>query len=185
MTTTTAASANTAPLGLPGGGFRIIDPRDPVAIPLLQDLEREYDTRYRDVRVEGESAATEMNRYPAERFMAPEGAFILLLEDGAAVSGGAFMRFDERTAEFKRIWTHPDHRGRGLGKRVLAELEDQARALGYSQVFLTTGPRQPEAVALYRSAGYTHLFTPEEDAERQARGFGVHGFGKPLAEPAA
>jgi hypothetical protein len=40
---------------------------------------------------------------------------------------------------------------------VLAELERIAASQGYSRVYLTTGPRQPEAVALYASAGYTVL----------------------------
>lgn len=173
-----ARSPSPDSVALPRGEFRIVDPRDPIAAPLLHDLEREYDTRYGTVG--GDSASAEMNRYPAELFLAPVGAFVVLIDDDQVVAGGAFMRYDDRTAEFKRIWTRTDHRGRGLGKRVLVELEARARALGYSDVFLTTGPRQPEAVALYRSAGYTHLYTPEDDVQRGSRGFGVHGFGKPL-----
>ena len=171
-------SGSVQTVAAPAGQFRIVDPRDPIAAPLLADLEREYDTRYGVVG--GDSASTEMNRYPAERFLAPEGAFIVLVHDDSVVAGGAFMRFDARTAEFKRIWTRTDHRGRGLGKRVLTELERRAAELGYAEIFLTTGPRQPEAVALYRGTGYTHLHTPEDDAQRGTRGFGVHGFRKTL-----
>lgn len=154
---------------------RLVRPSDPLAAPLLADLEREYDTRY-GVEVFGEPAAVELNRYPEAAFVAPHGSFLLLLADGAAISGGAFMRFDERTAEFKRIWTRPDLRGRGLAKRVLAELEREASRLGYERVFLTTGPRQPEAVALYLATGYT----PQFDPARPAAEIGVHPFTKDL-----
>ena len=43
---------------------------------------------------------------------------------------------------------------------VLTELEQRAAARGYTRIHLTTGPRQPEAVALYLAAGYTPLFDP-------------------------
>ncbi|MEU4762123.1 GNAT family N-acetyltransferase [Actinosynnema sp. NPDC023794] len=61
-------------------------------------------------------------------------------------------------AELKRIWTHSRHRRRGLARRVLAELEREAVRFGYARLYLTTGPRQPEARALYLATGYTPLF---------------------------
>lgn len=148
---------------------------DPLGAPLLEDLEREYDERYGDVL--DQPARTEILRYPPEAFAAPTGAFILLLEGEKPISGGAFMRFDDTTAEFKRIWTHSDQRGRGLAGRVLAELEAEAARLGYTQVFLTTGPRQPEAVRLYLKNGYTPRFDPAVKAEE----IGIHRFTKDLA----
>ncbi|MGW9021598.1 GNAT family N-acetyltransferase [Leucobacter chromiiresistens] len=158
---------------------RIVHPDDALARPLLADLEREYDARY-GVEVFGEAAAVELNRYPVESFVAPTGAFLVLLLDGAPVSGGAFMRYDDRTAEFKRVWTRADLRGRGLARRVLSALEREAARLGYERVYLTTGPRQPEAVALYLRAGYAPLFDPRRDAAD----IGIHAFEKPLP-PAA
>ena len=38
------------------------------------------------------------------------------------------------------------------------------RDLGYPRLYLTTGPRQPEAVGLYLRAGYTPLFDPAAEA---------------------
>lgn len=82
---------------------------DPLARPLFDGLEQEYDSRYADVRRRiGGSAREELQRYPAQAFAAPVGAFVLLLRDGVAISGGAFMPHrDPDTAEFKRIWTLP------------------------------------------------------------------------------
>ena len=60
-----------------------------------------------------------------------------------------------RTAEYKRIWTSSAHRRRGLSRRVLAELETRAVDAGYERLYLTTGPRQPEAAALYLATGFT------------------------------
>jgi GNAT superfamily N-acetyltransferase len=130
---------------------------DPLARPLFDELAWEYGTRYADL-VRPEDTRNELERYPADAFAPPHGAFVLLLREGEAVAGGAFMRHaDPGTAEFKRIWTRRDQRRQGLARRVLTELEAQALRQGYTRVFLGTGPRQPEAVALYETGGYTLL----------------------------
>lgn len=75
-------------------------------------------------------------------------------------SARAFRRFDDTTAELKRIWTDSDHRQRGYAKALLGELEREIVARGYRRIYLTTGDRQPEAEALYLSTGYTRLAEP-------------------------
>jgi GNAT superfamily N-acetyltransferase len=135
-----------------------VHPDDPLTAPLFAELAVEYDTRYGDLFG---GASEELTRYPAEEFLPPDGELVLLLEDGAAVAGGAFRRHaDPGTAEVKRMWTAATHRRRGLARRVLAELESRAAAGGYRRMYLTTGPRQPEARDLYLAAGWTPLFDP-------------------------
>ncbi len=134
-----------------------VHPDDPLAAPLFAELAVEYDTRYGDLFG---GASEELTRYPAEAFLPPDGDFVLLLEDGVAVAGGAFMRHPSGAAEVKRMWTAAAHRRRGLARRVLALLEERAAAAGYARMYLTTGPRQPEARDLYLAAGWTPLFDP-------------------------
>ncbi len=128
---------------------------DPLAAPVLDDLRDRYVALY------GEGAHAEMSRYAAAEFAAPDGGFVLLVEDGAAVAAGAFRRRDASTAEVKRMWTRSDRRRRGLARRVLAELEDAAVRRGYSEVYLTTGSSQQDAAGLYVAAGYTPHFPLE------------------------
>jgi ribosomal protein S18 acetylase RimI-like enzyme len=40
---------------------------------------------------------------------------------------------------------------------VLIELEAEARRLGVRRLVLETGPRQPEALALYKGAGFAEI----------------------------
>lgn len=134
------------------------------AVPLIEALTIEYDTRYGNYFSEA-GAAEEMNKYPPEAFAPPHGNFLLLLRDGQTIGGGAFMRYDDVTAEFKRIWTHSDLRRQGLARKVLVELEAQAHLQGYKRVYLTTGFRQPEAKELYLRNGYTALFDVDADPE--------------------
>ena len=132
--------------------------------PLLDELAVEYSTRYGDF-FSAAGAQEELSRYPASEFEPPHGALLILQEGGETVAGGAFRRYDQETAEFKRIWTHSAHRRKGLARRVLVELERVAGQRGYSRVYLTTGPRQPEAKALYLATGYTPLFDLDADPE--------------------
>lgn len=145
---------------------------DPLARPLLDELTHEYRTRY-------EKPVDLSLEYPAEEFAPPEGAFLLLLADGSPVAGGAYRRYDARTAEFKRIWTHSAHRRRGLARRVLNALERDAAARGYTRAYLTTGPRQPEAKGLYLAAGYRPLF----DLSAAPESIGPLPFEKHLESP--
>ncbi len=55
------------------------------------------------------------------------------------------------------MWTHPHYRRRGLAVRVLDALEDGACEAGYVRLILETGPRQPEAEALYAARGYERI----------------------------
>jgi GNAT superfamily N-acetyltransferase len=159
--------------------FRYVHATDELARPLLTELEIEYDTRYGDFF--GERASTELNRYPAELFDASHGgAFVLLLRQGEPIAGGAFKRLDGETAELKRIWTSSNHRRQGLARRVVRELEAEAVRRGYSRIYLTTGPRQPEAKALYLAEGYRPLF----DTALPAEEVGIHPFEKTVGASA-
>ena len=145
--------------------FAWTTPDSPLAAPLVADLARDYDERYG--LNDGVPSSVELSRYPAQLFSESHGgAFLILHRGGRAVAGGAFMRADAATAELKRVWTHPEQRRRGLGRLVMAELEAGAARLGYADVVLTTGARQPEAVALYLSLGYRPLFDLDGDYEQ-------------------
>ncbi|TCO49466.1 SsuE family FMN reductase [Kribbella antiqua] len=136
-------------------------PEDPEAAPLLADLVVEYSTRYGLT-----NQNTQLTEVPASDFHAERGgAFVLLRHGGETVAGGAIRRYDDQTAEVKRMWTSHVHRRQGLGRRVLAELEAAAIDLGYRRLYLTTGPRQPEAAALYLAVGFEPQFDVDADPE--------------------
>src|SRR3954470_17287152 len=89
-----------------------------------------------------------------EELCPPGGTYVVVLEDGVAVAGGGVRGLGGGVAEIKRMFTVPDARGRGHGRRLLAALEEAARSLGYARVRLDTAAPMGAALALYRSAGY-------------------------------
>ncbi|KFF62556.1 acetyltransferase [Pectobacterium brasiliense] len=131
--------------------FIVTQPEDPIVAPIIDGLFAEYEQRYGDFFGERESD-------PPGIYQQPHGIFIALLRRGVPIATGAFKRYDSTTAEIKRVWTDSSLRRQGLAGKVMQELEQHARRLGYQHFFLTTGFRQPEAVNLYLSHGYTPQF---------------------------
>jgi putative acetyltransferase len=60
-----------------------------------------------------------------------------------------------RVFEVKRMLVRPQFRGRGIAKNVLSKIESIARERGAQKLVLMCGPRQPEALRLYETCGYS------------------------------
>ena len=71
------------------------------------------------------------------------------------VACGSFREHEKRIAEIKRMFVLPAFRGKGIGYKVLKELEIWAAELDYSECILETGKNQPEAISLYKKSGYS------------------------------
>jgi GNAT superfamily N-acetyltransferase len=89
-----------------------------------------------------------------EKFVPPFGAILVAYLDDRPTGCGALRRLEEGVAEVKRMYVEPWARRRGVGRRILAELEAAALRLGYCVIRLETGVRQPEAIQLYEAVGY-------------------------------
>lgn len=72
----------------------------------------------------------------------------------AAVHGG---RFADRVGEVTSMVVRAGHRGRGLSRLLLARVEELAVERGLRRIVLEAGVRRPEAIGLYRSAGYRRI----------------------------
>ena len=127
----------------------------PDAVKLTELVQQEYAERYG-----GEGDATLLD--PA-MFRPPNGLFLVAYDErDRPVATGGWRAMDENEenyrdgdAELKRMFVVREVRGQGLARRILAVLEDDARAAGRIRMVLETGTAQPEAMALYESSGYT------------------------------
>ncbi|MGA5878224.1 GNAT family N-acetyltransferase [Streptomyces cellulosae] len=126
----------------------------PDAVKLDTAVQAEYDIRYGDG-----GDATPMD--PAD-FRPPNGIYLIAYDAlGVPVASGGWRVQDaneegnrDGDAELKRMYVVEEMRGRGLARRILAALEEDARAAGRVRMVLETGTKQPEAIALYTSSGY-------------------------------
>lgn len=127
----------------------------PDAQTLIAEVQQEYVRRY------GGPDDTPID--PRE-FAPPLGTFVVGYLDGDAIGCGGWRAHDgdepdfaDGDAEIKRMYVVPWTRGRGLSRAVLAELELRAVAAGRRRLVLETGTRQPEAICLYSTSGYTEI----------------------------
>ncbi|WP_431935074.1 GNAT family N-acetyltransferase [Micromonospora sp. RP3T] len=95
----------------------------------------------------------------AAEFVPPAGAFLVAYLDGQPVGCGGWRSHgvDGEEAELKRMYTAPAARGRGVARAVLAAIERSARDTGRKRIVLECGDKQPEALAMYVSAGYERI----------------------------
>jgi GNAT superfamily N-acetyltransferase len=132
---------------------------------LVRAVLAEYVVRY---------GGTDADTPAPDEFTAAEGgAFVIAYVDTTAVGCGGLRRLapqaerapadrgtpdpqrvTHHVGEIKRMYVHPEARGKGVGRAILRALEDRARDLGYTTLRLETGVRQPEAISLYESADY-------------------------------
>jgi putative acetyltransferase len=95
----------------------------------------------------------------------PSVTFLVARCDGAVVGCAALVAQGDGKAEIKRMFVAPETRGQGVGRMLLAKLESCASDAGINVLRLETGIRQPEAIALYRGAGFSQIgpFPPYGD----------------------
>jgi DNA-binding MarR family transcriptional regulator/GNAT superfamily N-acetyltransferase len=130
-----------------------LEPSDSAAARrCLQQYFAEIARRFTD----GFDPAASPSPSPAE-LTPPRGAFLVARLDDAAVGCGMLRVADAATGEIKRLWVDASVRGLGIGRRLLGELEKQARRFGLDRVRLDTNAALGEAQNLYRSSGYREI----------------------------
>ncbi|SDK18712.1 Acetyltransferase (GNAT) family protein [Catalinimonas alkaloidigena] len=120
----------------------------PTAVSLIGALDRELWQRY----PEDQAAYEVFNKLDHATRL------VVAYYDDQPVGCGAFRPLAEAgMVELKRMFVHAESRGRGVGRAIVQALEQWAAEEGYRTMRLETGPRQPEAIALYEKLGYRRI----------------------------
>jgi DNA-binding MarR family transcriptional regulator len=139
-------------LRLSGLVIERVDPESPVAVWCLAQYFAELNRRFDSGFDPAASLPTgEHDLVP------PRGAFLVASVDGESVACGCVKTIAPRVGYLKRMWVADSVRGLGIGRRMLAALENQSRALGFTRLRLETNKALTEAIALYRSTGYREI----------------------------
>jgi len=100
-------------------------------------------------------------------FSHEEGLFVIAYVDGVPSGCGGVRDFGDGTAELKRMYVDPAHRGQGIGFALVTHLTDHARSLGVTRLLLETGALLEPAVRLYERCGFREIDRYGEYAESQ------------------
>jgi GNAT superfamily N-acetyltransferase len=120
----------------------------PSAQLLIDAVQQEYVVRY---------GGPDTTPVDPQEFAPPRGRFVVGYLGVEPVAMGGLRALDGETVEIKRMFVDPAVRGRGFARVVLARLEELAAETGARRIVLETGLKQPEAMALYASAGYERI----------------------------
>ncbi|MCJ7544991.1 MAG: GNAT family N-acetyltransferase [Phycisphaerae bacterium] len=104
------------------------------------------------------------------------GGYAVVLErNGAIVATGTLTAKGKIT----RVYVRPDLQGQGLGKRIMAHLEQQARGRGHTSVFLNASL---VARAFYEALGY-RLREAKSATMEDGQRLEYFEMDRPLADP--
>jgi GNAT superfamily N-acetyltransferase len=120
---------------------------DPDFRQLINQLDAELRSMYNDL----------MNTYDQLNVIEQIDTVVIAYMDGQPAGCGCFKPFDKGAVEIKRMFVHPNARGKGISKLILSELENWAIELGYPATMLETGTKNMEALSLYQKAGYVNI----------------------------
>jgi GNAT superfamily N-acetyltransferase len=118
------------------------------SVELIEAVQHEYVLRY---------GTRDLAPLEVAEFAPPQGIFVVGWEADQPVACGGVRVVEAGVGELKRMYVAPAVRRRGIARALLSRLEIEARALGASVLRLETGLHQPEAIALYDSAGYVEI----------------------------
>ena len=129
-------------------GIAVEDPAQAEVAPLLQASDAYMATLY----------PPESNHMlDVDSLRLPQVTFLVARVDGRAQGCGAVVDSGAGWAEVKRMFVCPDARGLKLGRRLLDEIDALAIRRGARALRLEMGGLQPEALGLYRSAGFVEI----------------------------
>lgn len=108
-----------------------------------------------------------------DRHQSPTYPAIVMDDDGAVIGWASLSQFStkrayDRTAEVS-VYVHTDHRGRGVGKRLLAELLQLGRERGLGVLLARIAAEQVPSIGLHLSLGFQHVGTMRRVGEKFSR----------------
>ena len=136
-----------------GAGLRAATPAElEVVLPLAREFCAHFEYPWSD----------DVKRAAVERVLADPslGRVYLIQGDGEGYAGYLFLSFyfsleyGGRTAFVDELFLRPEHRGAGLGSRVLRQVVEAARDLGLTALQLEAERTNPRAAALYSRLGF-------------------------------
>jgi putative acetyltransferase len=97
---------------------------------------------------------------PLAKVIAPGGHIVFVLEDGEAIGCCALMAMADGGFEVAKMAVAESHKGRGLGRVLMAACVERAMAAGAPRLYLETNSALAPALGLYRSFGFQQIEPP-------------------------
>lgn len=98
-----------------------------------------------------------------EEFRTKRSAYFIVEENSQVIGGAGIYpsnNLPEHTCELVKMYLSKNVRGRGIGRILLSACINEAKALGYKQMYIETMPELATAVSMYHKAGFQTIDNP-------------------------
>ena len=92
-----------------------------------------------------------------DKYGQPFGRLYLAYYDEELAGCIGLKKIDEQNCEMKRLYVRSQFRGKHIGSRLIRQIIEDARKIGYSYMLLDTLPFLESAVHLYREHGFYEI----------------------------
>jgi putative acetyltransferase len=148
---------------IPGSSLRenISMPTPPIELRSFQPADAAAFRRLNEAWIEKyfslEKPDREILGNPIGAIIHAGGHIFMACVEGRAIGCCALVPVRAGVYEVGKMAVAEEYRGRGVGRKLLAYVIEQARALGATLLTLATNDRLANAVHLYESLGFQHL----------------------------
>jgi GNAT superfamily N-acetyltransferase len=133
--------------------YRIASALGAADVAAVADLFRGYAASL-PVDLDYQDFAAELAGLPG-KYAPPRGALLLArANDGLPLGCVALRELDDECCEMKRLYLVPSARGLGLGRALTVAVIEEAKRLGYRELWLDTLPTMRAAQDLYAQLGF-------------------------------
>lgn len=104
-----------------------------------------------------EAKDLEVLDHPLGKVIAPGGHILMAVEDGEAIGCCALIAMPTGGFEVAKMAVTEAHKGRGIGRDLMAACVERARSVGANRLYLETNSALAPALGLYRSFGFRQI----------------------------
>lgn len=142
--------------------FRTERPGSMVSDAIVRAYLTEVASRWYGRAATSDEVDRALHEEPYDDLQGDSGVFVVA-SDGGAVVACAGVRFVGVVGELTKVFTLPEHRGRGVGSALLRHVEDVCLARGTAELRLDTRAELAEACALYERLGFGRVAPFNDD----------------------
>lgn len=137
--------------------IELVEPHTADATAVLRAYIDEVASRYYERPATSDEIDAALLEHPSGDFVPPTGQFLLAREADQVLGCVGMVRVSDDVGEVRRLFVTPAARGRGVGSRLMAEVERRARDQGLGLLRLDTRADLVEARRLYAALGYDEV----------------------------
>ena len=110
----------------------------------------------RDYGLKPDPKTTDADLADIEKYYMKNGGCFDVLEDseGKIIGTVGLYSMKNGMCELRKMYLHPNYRGRGMGKKLLEHAIKRAEELGFVSIVLETATVLKEAISLYEKYGF-------------------------------